>query len=263
MAGLPAARGRFVGDLDMMVPREKIEQVERVLADKGWEPSEMDEYDQRYYRHWMHEIPPMQHPERETVLDIHHTIVPLTGRFRPDAAALLAASRPLGNPRLRVLGSADMVLHSTLHVFNDEVSNPFRDLFDLHELLCHFGARPDFWNELLARAELHGLRRPLYYLFRHARRVLATPIPPNIERAAASGAPGPLLNVAMDWLFRHRFAPEPSREQPAGAALAQWLFYLRAHWLRMPLPMLVRHLSVKAVRRIRQRFERKPVEAEA
>ena len=44
MAGLPAAGGRFVGDLDLMVPREKIEEVERVLAEKGWAPSKMNEY---------------------------------------------------------------------------------------------------------------------------------------------------------------------------------------------------------------------------
>lgn len=263
MAGLPAARGRFVGDVDLMVPREKIEEVERVLTEKGWVPAEMNEYDQRYYRERMHEIPPMQHPERETVLDIHHTILPLTSRFHPDAAALLAASQPVDTPRLRVLGPADMVLHSTVHVFNDEVSHPFRDLSDLHLLLCHFGESAGFWDELLARAELHGLRRPLYYLLRHVRRMLATPIPPATERAAAAGAPGPLTGVVMDWLFRHRFTAGSTRELRASARFAHGLFYLRAHWLRMPLPMLVRHLSVKAGRRMRERFERKTTEAEA
>ena len=263
MAGLPAAAGRFVGDLDLMVPRDKIEEVERVLAEKGWAPSEMNEYDQRYYREWMHEIPPMQHPQRETLLDIHHTILPLTSRFHPDAVALFAASQPLDNPRLRVLGPADMVLHSTVHVFNDEVSNPLRDLFDLDLLLRHFGQRPGFWDELLSRAELHGLRRPLYHLLRHVRRVLETPIPPAIEDAARAGAPGPLTGAMMDWLFRHRFTAGAAGNRGVGGRVAHRLFYLHAHWLRMPLPMLVRHLSVKAGRRVRERFERKPREVEA
>jgi len=263
MAGLPAARGRFVGDVDLMVPRDRIEEVERVLTEKGWAPSEMTEYDQRYYREWMHEIPPMQHPEREILLDIHHTILPRTSRFRPDAAALFAASLPLDNPRLRVLGPADMVLHSGVHVFNDEVSDPFRDLTDLHLLLCHFGERPGFWDELLARAEVHGLRRPLYHVLRHVTRVLATPVPSGIIEASAAGAPGPLTGAALDWLFRHRFTAGPSRERSTSARLANWLFYLRAHWLRMPLPMLIRHLSIKAARRVQERFERKPAVAEA
>jgi hypothetical protein len=262
MAGLPAARGRSVGDLDLMVPRNKIEEVERVLTEKGWKPSEMEEYDQRYYRDWMHEIPPMRHPERETVLDIHHTIVPLTSRFHPDAAALLAASLPLDNPRLRVLGPADMVLHSTVHVFNDEVGNPFRDLVDLHNLLCHFGARPGFWDELIARSGLHGLGRPLYYMLRHTQRVLGTPVPSETLRAAAPGAPGWFLNTVMDWLFMHRFVPGPLDRPRAGAGFAQWLYFVRAHWLRMPTLMLARHLTIKAARRIRERFERKPGEEE-
>jgi hypothetical protein len=258
MAGLPAAKGRFVGDVDLMVPRDKIEEVERVLTEKGWAAAKMNEYDQRYYREWMHEIPPLQHPERETVLDIHHTILPLTSRFHPIAPALFAAAQPIDNSRLRVLGPPDMVLHSTVHVFNDEVTNPLRDLSDLHLLLCHFAQRPGFWEDLLARAELHGLRRPLYYLLRHVRRVFATPVPAAIEEAAAGGAPGPLTRTVMDWLFEHRFASGSAGNRGPGGRFAHRVFYLRAHWLRMPLPMLVQHLSVKAARRTRERFERKP-----
>src|SRR5204863_7345991 len=96
--------------------------------------------------------------------------------------------------------------HSTVHVSDDKVSNPLRDPFDLAVILRHFGQRAGFWEELLARAELHGLRRPLYHLLRHVQRVLETPIPSKIEEAARAGAPGPLTGFVMDWLFRHRLA---------------------------------------------------------
>ena len=258
MAGLPPARGRFVGDLDFMVPRDRIDEVEEVLIRAGWVAADMDEYDQRYYREWTHEIPPLQHPERETPLDVHHTIVPLTSRVHPDAAALFAASVPLDGSRLRVLGPADMVLHSTVHLFNDDVGKPLRDLLDLDDLLRHFGPRPGFWDELAARARRHGLGRPLYYMLRQRQRVLGRPIPPEIDQAAAAWAPGPILKFAMDWLFAYRFACDPPDKRRAGAGFANWLLYLRAHWLRMPLPLLVRHLSVKAMRRVGERFERKP-----
>ena len=80
--------------------------------------------------------PPMASPPpRETPLDIHHTIAPLTSRVGPNAEALLAASIPLSDPRLRILGPADMVLHSAVHLLNDEVGKPLRDLLDLHDLL--------------------------------------------------------------------------------------------------------------------------------
>jgi hypothetical protein len=258
MANLPPARGRFVGDLDFMVPRDRIDEVEEVLIREGWAAAEMDEYDQRYYREWAHEIPPLQHPDRETPLDVHHTIVPLTSRAHPDAAALFAASVPLDDSRLRVLSPADMVLHSTVHLFNDDVGKPLRDLLDLDDLLLHFGSRPGFWDDLVARARLHGLGRPLYHMLRQRQRVLGRGVPPEVEKAAAAWAPGPVLNFVMDRLFASRFACDPSDEPRTGAGFANWLLYVRSHLLRMPLPLLVRHLSVKAVRRVRDRFERKP-----
>ena len=256
MAGLPPARGRLIGDLDLMVPRERINSVEQTLVAKGWVPADMDDYDQHYYREWAHEIPPLQHPERETALDIHHTIVPLTSRVRPDADALLAASVPLADHRLRVLGPPDMVLHSAVHLFNDEVGRPLRDLFDLHDLLCHFGTRDDFWMELIDRARLHGLERPCYYMLRYTKRILRTPIAPHCQNAAAAWAPSPMLLGLMDWIFEQRFMPESPETPRRGAAFARWLYYVRTHWLRMPPLLLVRHLTIKAARRVRERWRR-------
>lgn len=254
LGSLPPARGRFVGDVDLMVPRERIDEVERRLLERGWAASELDDYDQRYYREWTHEIPPLQHPERDTPLDVHHTIVPLTSRARPDAQALFAASVPLADARLRVLAPPDMVLHSGVHLFNDEVGTPLRDLFDLHDLLCHFGARPGFWDELLARSRLHGLQRPLYYVLRYTSRHLGTPVPEPVVRAASASGPGLLLRPLMDWIFDRRFRPVAERRPTLAVTLANWAHYLRAHWLRMPPGLLVRHLSIKAARAVRERF---------
>jgi Uncharacterised nucleotidyltransferase len=258
MAGLPPSRGRFVGDLDLMVARDKIDELERLLVEKGWAPAEMNEYDQRYYREWTHEIPPLLHPERETPLDIHHTIAPLTSKVTPDARALVAASLPLGDPRLRVLAPADMVLHSAVHLFNDEVGKPLRDLVDLHDLLSHFGMRDRFWNELIDRARLHGLGRPLHYALRYTQRLFDTKIPPDAIRSAAAWAPPSPIRPLMDWIFEQRFLPEMPGEPRRGAAFARWLYYVRAHWLRMPPLILARHLAIKAGRRVRERWQRKP-----
>ena len=257
-ANLPPASGRHVGDLDLMVPRDRIESVERTLIASGWTRAELDPYDDRYYRQWAHEIPPLQHPDRETPLDVHHTIVPLTSRTRPDAAALFAASLRLPGSPLRVLAPADMVLHSAVHLFNDEVGKPLRDLLDLHDLMCCFGAGNEFWTELIARARLHGLGRPLHYALRCAKRLFGTPIPPGAMDAVAIWAPSRPVRGPMEWLFDQYFIPEPPERPRRGAALARGTLYLRAHWLRMPPLMLARHLSIKAWHRGRDRFERKP-----
>jgi hypothetical protein len=256
IAGLPPARGRMLGDLDLMVPLERVDAVEQALIKGGWEPAELDEYDQRFYREWMHEIPPLQHPTRETPIDVHHTIAPRTSRVRPDAAALFDSSVEL-SPRLHMLGPADMVLHSAVHLFNDEVSKPLRDLLDLHELLSAFSARPQFWDELFARAHLHTLGRPLYYTLRQTRRVFGTAVPPQAVEASAKLAPSLPVGLLMDYLFFALFTP--SAKGP-GSAFARWLLYVRSHWLRMPPVMLALHLTIKGMRRIRELLARRASE---
>ena len=253
-AGLPPARGRLVGDLDLMVPRSRIDEVERALVSNGWAASEISAYDQRYYRDSMHEIPPLQHPQRDTPVDIHHTIAPPTSRARVDAHALFATSKPITGTSLLMLAPADMVLHSAYHLFNDEVGKPLRDLFDLHDLFGHFGARPGFWDELFVRARLHGLGRPLYYALRYTRRTLGTSIPTEVEQAAARDAPPAPINGLMDRVFDSRFRPEPLRGRRPGAGLARGVCYLRAHWLRMPPHKLAHHLAIKAFARARAAY---------
>jgi hypothetical protein len=153
-----------------------------------------------------------------------------------------------------------MVLHSAVHLFNDEVGKPLRDLFDLHDLLSHFGAHEGFWSELIVRARLHGLGRPLHYMLRCTRTMLGTRIPDEITGATSVWGPGKATQTLMDTLFAQYFAPESPDRPRRGAALARGLLYLRAHWLRMPPLMLARHLTIKASRRLQERFARKGTE---
>jgi hypothetical protein len=87
MAGLPLARGRSSVDIDIMVPRDQLESVERHLVAHGWEPVDLDPCDARYYRGWSHERPPLIHRDRGSVLDVPHTILPPSSRLRPDPSA--------------------------------------------------------------------------------------------------------------------------------------------------------------------------------
>lgn len=86
------------------------------LIYRGWAPLKRDRYDQRYYRRWMHELPPLEHVRRQTVIDVHHNILPRTARHVPDARLLLAAARPLpGYPALAVPAPVHLVLHCASH----------------------------------------------------------------------------------------------------------------------------------------------------
>ena len=75
-ADLPPARGRLFADVDIMVDRRQLVAVENALFAAGWISQERNAYNDRYYRRWMHELPPMRHVHRGTTIDLHHTITP-------------------------------------------------------------------------------------------------------------------------------------------------------------------------------------------
>lgn len=246
-AGLPPAAGRLFGDIDLMVPEAQIATAEALLTFDGWVSSHHSAYDQRYYRQWMHELPPMLHIRRRTVLDLHHSILPTTARLQTRPDLILAASRPLpAHPRFSIPSPADLVLHSATHLFHEgEWQHGLRDLVDLDALLRGFGADEAFWDGLLSRAERLNLGRPLFYGLRYCRRLLDTPMPIGlIERCP--GRPGAAAAALMDALFVPALATaHPTCRQPL-SGVATFALYVRSHWLRMPLRLLGPHLLQKA-----------------
>ena len=249
LAELPAAQGRVFSDVDILLPKEQLNQAEAALMLHGWASTHLSAYDQRYYRKWMHELPPMQHIKRMAVVDVHHAILPETARLKPNSAKLRAASVALaGHPQLRVFAPCDMVLHSATHLFHDgELEHGLRDLTDLDSLLRYFGAQPSFWETLPRRAVELDLARPLYYALRYTQHFLGTPLPQTVLNAAAAGGPSWPLRVLMDALFARALRPAHPSANDLFTLPARWLLYLRSHWLRMPLHLLAPHLLRKAL----------------
>jgi hypothetical protein len=247
-AGAPAASGRSFADIDILVPRERINQAEAALMMHGWATSHHSAYDDRYYRAWMHELPPMQHGRRMTVVDVHHAILPTTASSKPDSAKLIAAARPLPErPGVLVLAPADMVIHSACHLFHEEeLEKGLRDLSDLDLLLRDFAALPGFWQALLARASELDLERAVFYALRFSTQLLGTPVPPATLQAAARFAPAPPTMRLMDALYGRALLPDHPSCDDGYTRLARRLLFVRAHWLRMPPGLLARHLAHKA-----------------
>lgn len=251
-ADLPAHHGRVFSDVDFLVPRESLEDVERLMVRNGWIVTMLDEYDQHYFRIWCHELPPMKHGERQTVVDIHHTILPLTAKLKPNAKKLLTGAQPLENdPRFHVLSPVDMVLHSATHLFHEgELEHGLRDLVDLDALLRYFGREEDFWDKLVERAADMDLGRPLYYALHFTSKVLKTPIPSVAYKGAITlGHPLRCMTRFMDQLYLRAFMPDHSSCNTFLTPIARWLLFVRAHHLRMPWHVLVPHLIRKAFKK--------------
>ncbi len=251
IAGLPPGRGRLFSDIDIMVKHEHLQAVEAALFRHGWISEERDVYNDRYYREWMHEIPPMKHVERHTVIDVHHTITPLTSRFRVDGAKLIDRIVPLDMDHyLNVLAPTDMVLHCAVHLFLEgDFSHGMRDLLDLHDLLQHFGMNGVFWVELHSRAVELGLGEPLFHALHQANRLFGTDVPHNILGKLKVIQPNWLSCEVVTQLLSLALQPHHPSCDGLLAGFARWLLYVRSHYLRMPWHLVIPHLTRKAFRR--------------
>ena len=223
-AGLKAGEGRFIGDLDILVPRAALDAVEAALIGAGWEWVKPDPYDDAYYRKWMHELPPLIHRERDRMIDVHHTILPLTARQRPDAEAMMTDS-VTAECGLRLLSPEDRVCHAAAHMLADgDLAGGLRNLWDIRCLLEDVADAA----RLRDRARRHGLLRHVDQAVRLAQAVYGE---------------GARLTLA-DRLILRRLLARNGWGQETGKAL-RFAYFVRSHWLRMPPLMLARHLFTK------------------
>lgn len=253
MLDLPVARGRLVSDVDILVPRDRLADVESALMRAGWVHTNRDDYDQRYYRQWMHELPPMRHVHRGSVLDVHHAIAPLTSRWRPDTATLIAHARAVADdPRVRALDDVDLVLHSAVHLFLEgELDRGLRGLLDVCLLIAQASAHDDgFCARLLARADELALDQPLRWALRYSAMLLQFEVPGLLRDAWADTNPeqGGWWQRRRDAVFARGLSPPHASCSDAWTPTARLLLYLRGHRLRMPLPLLLPHLARKGWR---------------
>jgi hypothetical protein len=247
--GLAPAEGRLFSDIDILLPEGLLPAAEKLLQKQGWLTSSLDEYDQNYYRRWMHELPPLTHGQRQTELDVHHAILPKTAKVYPSSQLLLADIVYFSpSKNLYRLGDADLILHSATHLFFDgEMQHGLRDLEDIDSLFRVYCQRQSDWLNLLARGEKLQLSYPLFYAMHYCGKWFETPIPADIYRAAealtkASG----LHRKWMTWLFDRGLMPDHPSCYDRWTAFARWVLYVRSHYLKMPMHLLIPHLLHKS-----------------
>lgn len=255
-AGLPMARGRLFSDIDILVRRDKLRDVELALLAGGWLAEKLKPYDDRYYRQWMHELPPLRHVQRHSYLDVHHTLAPPTSRFVIDGADMLARSQAIridGNevPQMRILAPTDLVLHSVVHLMQEgEFHSGLRDLLDIRDLLLHFGQDSTYWPALGARARVLGLDDVLAQVLRQLQRLFGLRPPAAWEWPRQT-----LRSRLLQVLLSQVLAPPAGDAEGALTRLARLAMYVRSHWLRMPWYQIVPHILRKSWARLAHRDE--------
>ena len=247
---LPLTRGRAPNDVDLLVRRADLDRAEAALKTAGWQMATQSAYDERYYREWSHELPPLRYPNHPLEVDLHHTIAPVTSRTRADDALLFADPRSLPGSRYHVLAALDQIIHAVIHLFQDsELDGELRGLVDIDALLRTHLHSDDDWQSLIERAHRHQASRLLWYALHYCRAWLKTPMPEDLtldDDDLALAAPPTLARAAFDWIFT-RIGPPRLPETPPTLAqrLATQAGLVRYHSRRMPPALLARHLLHK------------------
>lgn len=251
LAGLEVGKGRIFGDVDLLVPAGQVPKVEATLRKAGWTSADLSHHDERYYREWMHEIPALRHPTRMVEVDVHHSIAPPISRFAVDVTPFFEAASALPGQRFLLPAPVDLVLHSAVHLLSGgEFENGLRDLADIEGMLREFTARDSgFWFRLLERATQLGLERLLHDALRHCQHIFGLPIPAEVSTALAAARPGFAGRWIMDRLWESALLPRQPAAPGACSAMARGILWLRSHWLKMPLRILLYHGFKKLAQR--------------
>lgn len=250
LADHPVGDGRICSDIDILVDKSALQSIEQDLCFEGWFTEDINDYDDKYYRQWAHEIPPLQHHLRGTVIDVHHNIVPLVSGKAPDVGILITQIMETESQH-QVLSPAAMTLHSAVHLFfNEDFKNGFRDLLDLHILMGE--GSEHYWKALLSLASESGFEWELFLACRYAQRCWNTPIPSDVNKELSLKFPADYK--ISDFIFERVLLPQHPLCSPDYSDLAVFLAWCRGHRKKMPMHLLLYHFSVKGSRLLAEKL---------
>jgi len=236
--------GRTFSDIDILVPKASITAVEQRLALFGYLAEPISDYDQHYYRNWTHEIPPVRHHSRGTVLDIHHNLIPPVSGRAPQITAFQPHIIDTAGG-FAVLDLAAITLHSLIHLFfNEDFKNAFRDLTDLHLLFSDFS--DEEWSRIIKLANQTGFLFELMLAGRYCQKILQTSIPVWVCQQLEQYQATTWRMQLLDFIFESTLMPKHPLTSSLKQQFAVFLALLRGHWLKMPVGILLRHLVMKS-----------------
>jgi len=260
-----AHQGRTCSDIDILVPLNQLQAAEQQLASAGWVGEHISAYDAKYYRCWMHEIPPMIHLDRKTVLDVHHHIQPTTARNTFDINVMLVdvQTHQLREQDSQVLVCTlcipDRILHSVCHLFSEGVLHKgLRDLTDIQLMLVdyHQIKGEDAAALLLDRANELSLSKQLYLAIDLISDLFYPII--NLDTYNNHRRPNQINNTlgyrVLHWCYQKLLVTNSIKRPGFRYHCGAFLIYVRSHCLKMPLRLLLPHLGIKGWHLVKDTF---------
>lgn len=249
--------GRMMNDLDILVEEDALPSVETALHANGWVSSDINNYDEKFYRHLSQEIPPLRHIYRQVELDVHFNILPKTLKDPVDGRFLFEQSTPLKqHPYQKVLKPHAMLIHSAIHLFYEsEYHKGLRDLYDINIFIKHYSKAPSFWDDIIKLHHNIGNQQSVYLALRYCNQIFGTKTPSHIQHYYDEFKPNAAYLRLLDFCFLNLFTAMYPPLRSRYHWFSETVLYLRGHLKRMPLRLLIPHLTKKSLDKLKTKEE--------
>jgi hypothetical protein len=212
-------------DVDLLVRRQDLEAVERLLCTLNYVPDESC-FSQTWYQDYHHHLVPYVKHDRGLVLEIHHHISPPPLSDRMPIHDLWQRALPVQIATLPtfMLVPEDLLLHLSLHLIDDILGRGMakpRILGDMAETIRRYQTQID-WDQLLRNAKTYGVDKYLYYALRLAREMVAAEVTTQVLYALRSSIRGSFLeDIALKLMMQHAIL----RQNLTTSPMPSWVLY--------------------------------------
>jgi len=185
---------RPVNDIDILIPKEQMNQAESVLLGRGYQKVEMFEgrpvsereyHERAYYRYLV--------PAKVVQLIELHSGFSQDSRFSIPYNEILqrALQFPEGGPAAYRLDDSDQLIHLAIHLACMKFQGPLKHLLDIHLWIEN---REVDWATVISRATAYGAATSLCQSLWLSRQMFGTPISDHhLEQLGANTLRGRLL----------------------------------------------------------------------
>lgn len=236
IAQFPYAQFRLFSDIDVLVTPEHFADAVQRLKLHGYIEQTTSDYERNYYLKWSHQHPPLRHLMRSAEIDLHHTIFFARSRIKVDIDTFVSRAQRVDGSVFSIPATADMFIHACLHLFYQEENHKIiKDLIDLHCLYKQVANKIDIVNS----ADIVNYKSAIAYgIF--VQHLLFNENLSKAELQFVDKYCSSLEKKWVQWLIKSMLS---------GKSVSKWLsnfaWYMRGHLIKMNLPTLLYHASMK------------------
>lgn len=201
---------RPMRDIDILVRRKDLEEVQQVVINMGYGPTERPAIREQCLRH--HHLIPFTR-QGGPPIEVHWSLTPAGCRFpitMEDLEEKTVGININGSPAL-MLGPGDLLVHLCLHICTNHRFNllELRSIGDIAEVLRHYWDEID-WKSLGSRTRRFGVGKYVYSTLLVVEKLFGTPLPPGaLAQLDHDGNDTEIAEIIAGYLLDRRAIPLP------------------------------------------------------